>query len=215
MTGSTFLMKGLAMRRRIGIALLTILLSSSPVFATGEVSLETFETRAIGAENFKIYNLGSDFDTLISGGSVVNRLGGDPGFGNHAYSGKSITIITEDPFNFSWPGVGAWVQGPDVIELAVYEYNESTGKNELRETTSLLADGPDEYLALGGPGYFITKAIFSSSRDFTIDNLTLGIPGIGPGIPEPSAWVMMICGLGLVGCAIRRRSAARACSGCR
>jgi len=191
------------MRSGTGIALLAILLGASPAFAADEVSIETFETRAIGKENLKVHNSAFDFDTLVSGGSVVGRLGGNPGLGSRAYSGKSITIITEDPFEFSWPGFGAWIRGPDAIELAVYQYNENTKKNDLRETISLLASGPDEYLALGGPGYFITKAIFSSSSDFTLDNLTLGIPGIAPGIPEPSAWMMMIGGLVLVGGAMR------------
>ena len=72
----------------------------------------------------------------------------------------------------------------------------------------------DEPLFLGSDldPQFLTRAVFSSTDTFAIDDFTLGLIDVGPGIPEPASWAMMIMGFGLAGAAQRlsgrRRQAA-------
>jgi hypothetical protein len=61
----------------------------------------------------------------------------------------------------------------------------------------------------------VTKIVFDSTIDsLEFDNLSavvgVGTTGGGGGIPEPTTWVVMIAGFGLLGTLMRRRSGARA-----
>jgi hypothetical protein len=49
-------------------------------------------------------------------------------------------------------------------------------------------------------------ALIGQGQYFGVDNLSL----IGGAVPEPAAWVLMICGFGLAGAALRRRGLALA-----
>lgn len=192
--------------RKTMMAFAALSLVASHVHASGEQTVETFDSRAIGLEQFAIHNDTFMFDTNISGGAVVAATGGHPAHsGSNVYGGNSITLVTEDEDLFSWPGIGAWVSGTDPIWLQAYEYDESTGEDDALPPVSL--SGIDVYLSIGSAEepLFITKAVFSSASDFTIDDLTLGIEGIGAGVPEPASWMIMIGGLGMIGGVLRSR----------
>lgn len=194
--------------RTTAMALMALSFAAARVEAVPEVSIESFEIPAIGAESVSVYNSAYMFRTEVSGGRVAAGTGANPAhFGTHVYGGTLITLVTEDKTNFCWPGVGAWVSGTDTILLQAYEYQEATGIEVALDPVAFVGGGTNTYLSIGSldDHRYITKATFSSSSYFTLDDLTLGIEGIGPGIPEPASWAMMIGGLGMVGGAMRER----------
>lgn len=190
------------------LALCALSLVSVPAFASGEQSIETFDSRAIGLDHFAIFNSTFLFNTAISGGTVMEATGGHPAHsGTQVYGGTMITLVTEDEAQFSWPGVGAWVSGDETIWLQAYEYDMATGVDNPLAPVSLSGGVTDEYLSIGSffDPHFITKAVFWSDDFFTMDDLTLGIEGVAPGIPEPASWAMLVGGFGLIGGAMRVR----------
>ncbi|HMI18446.1 MAG TPA: PEPxxWA-CTERM sorting domain-containing protein [Sphingomonas sp.] len=175
----------------------------------GDQVFETFDTHPTGTTN--VIASGPYFSTTISGGTIEMASLANPAHsGNQVYGGTSITVVTSDQDMFSWPGVGAWVTGGATVWMRAYEYDEGTGTDHLLTEVSLSATDTNTYLSIGtldDPKY-ISRVTFSSDVDFAIDDLTLGIDGIGPGIPEPASWAMMLGGFGLVGGAMRRRRTA-------
>jgi len=188
------------------LALLALV--SVQAHAADEVTIETFESRAIGLGTFNIHNSAFMFDTQLSGGEVAAETLAFPAHsGDKIYTGISIKLKTEDKTQFSWPGVGAWVSGADTIWLQAYEYDENTGLENPLALMSVTSGGVPDYLSIGSfdEPHFITSATFYSASAFAIDDLTLGIEGIGPGIPEPASWAMMLVGFAAIGGAMRSR----------
>jgi hypothetical protein len=179
-----------------------------PAYASDDVTVETFKARTIGQTSFNIYNSAFMFNTGLSGGQVslgtsALRAHSD----THVYTGTTIKLKTEDLDQFSWPGVGAWVSGTGTITLQAYEFDEPSGMEIPLMAKSIVGGAEPFYLAVGSfddPRH-ITSAVFSSDNEFAIDDLTLGIEGIGPGIPEPAGWTLMLGGFGLVGGVLRAR----------
>jgi hypothetical protein len=94
--------------------------------AADEVTIETFESRAIGSGSFNIHNSAFMFNTRLSGGQVAAAMPASAAHsGVQVYTGTSIGLRTEDKTLFSWPGVGAWVSGVDTIWLQAYEYDRA------------------------------------------------------------------------------------------
>ena len=186
----------------VGLALFTARADAT----NGDQVFETFDTHAIGAT--AVVATGPYFATSISGGTIEAATTSNPAHsGDQVYGGTSITLITSDEDLFSWPGVGAWITGSATVWLQAYQYDVVSGTDIPLNLISLSATDTNAYLSIGtidDPKY-ISKVIFSSDAHFTIDDLTLGIDGIGPGIPEPASWAMMLGGFGLVGSAMRRR----------
>ena len=175
----------------------------------GDQVFETFDTHATGTTN--VTATGPFFSTTISGGMIEAGTSTYPAHsGDQVYGGTSILLITSDQDMFSWPGVGAWVTSSATVWMRAYEYDVETGTDHLQSEVSLSAGSTDTYLSIGSLEHplQISRLTFTSTAHFTIDDLTLGIDGIGPGIPEPGSWAMMLGGFGLVGGVIRRRRTA-------
>jgi hypothetical protein len=176
--------------------------------AADEVTIETFESRAIGSGSFNIHNSAFMFNTRLSGGQVAAAMPASAAHsGVQVYTGTSIGLRTEDKTLFSWPGVGAWVSGVDTIWLQAYEYDQATGLENALALVSVAGGVDPVYLSIGSfdEPHFITSATFYSDSRFAIDDLTLGIEGIGPGIPEPASWALMLFGFGSIGASMRYR----------
>jgi hypothetical protein len=174
----------------------------------GDQVFETFDTHPLGTTD--VVASGLFFSTTISGGTIeAGTFSTPPHSGNQVYGGKSITLITSDQDMFSWPGVGAWMTGSATVWMRAYQYDVETGTDHLQAEVSLSAGSIDTYFSIGTLEHplEISRLTFTSDADFTIDDLTLGIDGLGPGIPEPGSWTMMLGGFGLVGGAMRRRRA--------
>lgn len=182
--------------------------------ASDDVTVETFDGRAVGTSIFDISNAAFMFKTRLSGGQVaVAAPDWQPYSGSQVYTGTGGTPIelrTEDEDQFSWPGVGAWVSGTDTITLQAYEFDENSSTDIALGPVSVMGGAVPVYLSIGSLGdpRHITYVTFSSDAAFAIDDLTLGIEGIGPGIPEPAAWALMVLGFGAIGASLRYRSRA-------
>ena len=120
-----------------------------------------------------------------------------------------FTIAVFDPLNISWPALGAYVTGAAAVTADFYAYNYDTLTEDL--VGSVQTAGPN-FLGSGGlPNTYLgftdytalTYAVFSSSKPFTLDDVTLGLPDVGPGIPEPAAWALMLVGFGALGAVLR------------
>lgn len=195
--------------RRTATILIACALGATQAQASDDQLIETFDTRVLGTGNIGIHNATIFFNTNLSGGKVIAATAGFPAHsGTQVYSGRSITLVTEDEDQYCWPGVGAWVSGGSTIWLQAYEFNSSTGLDEALPVVARSGAGSNDYLSIGSdlpPTLHITKVIFSSASDFAIDDLTLGIEGIPPGIPEPASWAIFVGGFGMVGGAMRAR----------
>jgi len=143
-----------------------------------------------------------------------------PKSGTHVVTGTSFTVSVVDKINISWPAIGAFVTGSAPIFEDAYAYNPNTGIDDLIGESEVIGPNfvgsggglPNAYLTVGSEAdpLFLTSAQFFSASPFTLDNLTLGLPDVGPGIPEPATWTLMVAGLGLVGAALRRAKRAAA-----
>ena len=194
--------------RRMATILLACALGATQAQASDDVSIETFDTLTIGASEIHIYNAAFLFDTKLSGGEVIAETTDFPAHSSpHVYHGAKITLVTENEDLFTWPGVGAWVSGGSTITLQAYEYDAATLMDVALPAVTLSGGGSDHYLSIGSElsPLHITKVEFSSDADFAIDDLTLGIEGIGPGVPEPASWAIFVGGFGMVGGAMRAR----------
>lgn len=201
--------------RRMATIFLACALGATQAQASDDVSIETFDGLPIGTtSDIVIYNVGGMFDTTLSGGEVVAETTDFPAHsGTQVYRGTKITLVTQNEDLFTWPGVGAWVSGRSTITLQAYEYDEATLMDVALTAVTLSGGGRDHYLSIDSDPMaplHITKVEFSSDSDFAMDDLTLGIEGISPGIPEPASWAIFVGGFGMVGGAMRARRRAAA-----
>lgn len=167
-------------------------------------------------EDFEDYPAGTStihfpvLDGTLSGGSVGSWPSiFPPSSGTQVYVGSLISFNLADSFNDSWPAVLANITSSDPVRLRVWRYDYDLGQNVLfRELTSP-ASLLNSWFGTGSENdpLGITRFEYSSTGVFAIDDLKLGLPSLAPGIPEPSSWVMLIAGFGLVGAAARRRLA--------
>lgn len=186
--------------------------AASPASAAGFQYIVTFDDLALGTTSFTINN--GLFDIHIAGGIVVTLDPAAAHSGTQGYSGTSISITTSTPADFSLPAVGAWVTAQTSVVLQAYEYDMATAGEVPLPAIASAAPATLDYLSVGSEAAprFVTSAIFSVGRteQFVMDDLTLGLENVIPGIPEPASWTMMLAGFGLIGTAWRR-SARPAC----
>jgi len=179
---------------------------AAPAGATGFQTIVSFDDLPLGTTDFSV-DTGS-FIVLISGGTVVALPPSERHSGTQGYSGTSIHIWTADAFDFSLPAIGAWISAGAPVTLQAFEYDYTTGTESGLPPVFLHAPSVAEYLSVGTEAEpeYITSADFSAAFDgFVMDDLTLGLENVIPGIPEPASWATMLAGLALVGAALRRR----------
>ncbi len=182
------------------------LLAARAEAVDGDQVFETFDTHPIDTTD--VVASGLYFSTAISGGTIEAETFANPAHsGNQVYGGKSITVVTSNQNLFCWAGVGAWVTGSAAVSLQAYRWDEESNADVALTPVWLSASGTSTYLSVGTLEHpeAISKVTFSSEESFTIDDLTLGIDGLAPGIPEPASCAMMLGGFGLVGGAMRRQ----------
>ena len=190
------------------LALLALV--SVQAHASDDVTVETFEGQTVGTSTIAIHS-GFLFDTKLSNGMVALATSDlQAHSGTKIYAGKAgtaIDLVTQDEDLYSWPGIGAWVSGAGMITLQADEYSETTGTDNPLPPVSIMAGAMPVYLSIGTPDHphFITHVTFSSDSAFAIDDLTLGLEGIGPGTPEPATWALMLAGFGTIGASLRCR----------
>lgn len=157
--------------------------------------------------------------TTLSGGSILTEGSTlDPRFqpasGLNVYAGRTIVAQLEDPFNYSYAAISARVTGLHDVQMTVYAYNHSLRIEAVYDVISTPAGNfvgsaytPNALLEISTLpfGALLTRAVFRSDADFTIDDLAFGLPAVMPGIPEPTNWALLIVGLGAVGTQLRRR----------
>jgi hypothetical protein len=92
-----------------------------------------------------------------------------------------------------------------------------SGTDLLNSVPTPLADSGDQTSPLTNreftfnfdPSFAVDTVVFSSTKDaFEIDNLNpfAVVERGGPGVPEPSVWIVMLAGFGLLGLALRSRT---------
>lgn len=135
------------------------------------------------------------FDT-----SYLSVLGG----GGAAIYFPDLTTKTVDGFEFDWGSI-------DAYNTLVIHYVDSSGAHKdiiIPGSASFpnaadgnqVADGTNGLFTVSGTAgeTFTGIVLTSGTNSFEIDNLAIAIP-------EPSAWAMMLLGLGCVGAVLRSR----------
>ena len=167
--------------------------------------------------------IGGDLETRFvcpAGCSIVSALPGYPVLdGSHQLLTTDFDIVVQDPVNISWPAMGAYVTGAAAVHVAFYRWDYDPGVWENVETLTLQTDGantegsgraPNAFLGFGflGDPQDITRAHFYSDAPFTLDDVTIGLPDVPPGIPEPADWALLVVGFALAGAALRHQMGA-------
>ncbi len=137
---------------------------------------------------------------------IVSPSAGSSNLGAFLYSHNVCTQGATGP-----------VTGSFLIDFGVSSFSGSlNGASVARVGTPGLFDQTFTYLVTAGTGAF-AGATGTFTNIGTVDTnggppsrLTLNFNGAinAPAVPEPGTWALMICGFGLVGGALRRRTAA-------
>lgn len=167
----------------------------------GFQEIEDFE----GVASFDFGDPSPD-DGILSGGSLIDATLALPAHSpTHVYSGTEIVFDVADKVDYSWPAVGAYVSGSAPVTLTLWAWVPDQAVEVQIASLSSSSQPSDEWLAIGDSfnNQFLTRAVFSSSAAFAIDDFSLGLPDVGPGIPEPASWALLITGFGIAGTARR------------
>lgn len=117
------------------------------------------------------------------------------------------------PGNQSAAGIGSLITTQFGLPSTGVGSLKLIGQNDNQSSNSFTLQGATNYLAIHygrGELLFHWDTPLAANTVFTIDNLPRGISNyrafsaISP-VPEPSAYAMMVCGLGLVGLMARKR----------
>lgn len=188
-----------------GLAAAVALTAAAPVLADNNQIIINFDDLAAGTGDFSFDAFGNPlFRNTIFGGVITIATLADPAMsGMQVYRGTAIGFRLDDPFDFSWPAIGAFVTGSAPITLTLKAYDQALTTEVVVFTGSVAGGTTNFYFGNDGPGDF-TSALFESTEAFSIDNLTFGLVDVPPGIPEPATWLLLLGGFALVGAAMRR-----------
>ena len=140
-----------------------------------------------------------------SGGTIALSATADSG--SHVYQGMTLDFVVDDEIDYDSPAVGGSITGPDAVTLTGWHYNPDTGTEDLAGTAVTGQGSGDVFLAVGTDmdPVRVTRWQFASTSAFTLDNLTVGLVNTPGGMPEQTAWVLLVVGFGVVGGAMRGR----------
>ncbi len=156
---------------------------------------------------------GTGIETDFSCDSCTVQIG-TPDF--PAVSGPNVLQVNSDfkirtkpEIDISWPFFGAFVTGAAPVTATFYAYNPDTQLEDLLGTVQTSGNFQNEFIGFQNPGQgaSLTLADFTSTEPFALDDVTLGLVDGPIGIPEPSAWAMLLTGFGGLGALMRRRRA--------
>ncbi len=192
--------------RRLLLAL-ALLAAAAPAAAnrtvTGFQEVEDFEDAFLATS----FDFGSPDpgDGTLTGGNTVGAV--PTHSGSLAYAGTTLVFAVADPFNYSWPAVGGWVRGPDPITLTLYAYDYADAIEKVYWVQTIAGGAFYSFLGAGDALHpqVLTRAVFSSDSPLLLDDFTLGLVDVIPGIPEPADWALLIAGFGMTGGMMRMR----------
>ena len=154
-------------------------------------------------------------DTYILGGTVSAAEAFTAHSGSKVYVGTSIsTRQTSGDFNFSgvdyWPGLGAYVSpGAATVFVTFYGFDPDDHMLHIVGSGQTIGTDANQFFSfqdLDGAAPDLLSMSFTSDSEFAVDDLLFGLPDVGPGIPEPSTWAMMLLGFAGLGSALRRQA---------
>lgn len=185
--------------------------------AAGTTVTETFETQALGyyspiaivggSISFATPNYGSGFSGVTdqSFGSIYGfntTLGGSKWFG-FPNSGPAVAT-----FSFTAPtnSFGFYSTGVQTTFTSVFKVTQLDGSATIFNLPITVNGGSSYFGVVDTTGFTSVEIYLSSTGDaWGIDDVSYN-----NAVPEPASWALMIAGFGLVGAAMRRRSAALA-----
>lgn len=163
--------------------------------------------------------LSSDGNVFVGApGSLVDSVEFTPN-GGSAFSGSGSTGLT---FSFDAAVLGAlpthsgvvWTDGAGTITFEAFDaLGASLGKVTGNHADGDIAGttGEDRFYGVFNQAGISRIRITNTSGGIEADHVQYGfqIPSAPGAVPEPSTWVMMILGFGIVGGALRRRTQAK------
>ncbi|OYU14547.1 MAG: hypothetical protein CFE37_10055 [Alphaproteobacteria bacterium PA4] len=164
---------------------------------------ENFEALPLGAASFDFV---SGYLGTLSGGAIITATPEFPALsGTQVYAGTTLIFNIVNKVDFDWPAIGATISGAAPVAMTVYGFDYNLF-SEIEVVTLTTLGGVNEslfYLAQTY-NYGVSRAVFTSSQAFAIDDFIVGLPNVSPGIPEPASWLTLLLGFALTGAALRR-----------
>lgn len=184
-------------------------------------------------------NVGANIGSLVYSGNHSYRAE-DTTYGGYAtYIEQTVANYTDPDIYFAWKSVLLGAHGTLDAATMIISLTDNTTSSELIHREYNAADNgsgvdarfsnyfgnfytPDwqiEHLAIDSSlsGHSFTLSVLGSDCQPTghwgyvyLDGFGAAPPPPGPGIPEPTAWALMITGFGMAGGVMRRRRAAAA-----
>lgn len=202
------------------LVLTAVLAFAATAVPAGAATVETFET--LGPKDASLATLLSPIGVFnpIAGGAG-NVFISSPGYtnygaGNNPTTTSILTANGDEAFELllAAPATAVYmdVYLNDLGPATLTYFNGATQIAQFLFASN--ANAGDNFLAQVGANFFntnqITRITFVSTLggqlNTGIDNVTVTFAG---GVPEPSAWALMIAGFGAVGAAMRRRRSPR------